>query len=98
MAALDGRELSRSMSDFKLGDKGRNANSPGLTPWVKLWVLGIHPGALLIYFCLLTKHILYKDPGKVIVRYNCSNGAYIGVMRESITVIYDHRILFIERM
>ena len=43
------------------------------------------------------KHILHKDPGKVIIRYNFSNGVYIGVMRESITVIYDHRILFIER-
>ena len=29
VAAHAGRELSRSMSDFKLGDKGRNAYSPG---------------------------------------------------------------------
>ena len=43
------------------------------------------------------KHMLYKDPGKEIIRYNCSNGAYISVMKESITVIYDHRILFIKR-
>lgn len=43
------------------------------------------------------KHMLFKDPGKVIIRYNCSNGVYIGVMRESITVIYDHKIMYIKR-
>lgn len=43
------------------------------------------------------KGYLHRNPDKIIIRFQFSNGDYLSIMPESITVISDGRICYIKR-